>query len=275
MSPSLVSAAALSHAFGRHAVLDSVDLVLEPGQLCVVVGPNGSGKTTLVRVLAGVLDPHAGRVELSGRRLAELSRREIARQLAVVPQETQVPFPFRVREMVAMGRAPHLGPLGREGPSDHAAVRGALETLGLVALAERHFPTLSGGEKQRVILARALAQETPVLLLDEPTAHMDLGHRIHTFEWLRSWVTARPGARAVLLVTHDLILAAHFADRLVLLDRGHAVAQGAPAEVLTRERIGEVYGVDAEVSRDRSGRVLIVAVRSRIRYPSPFHGADC
>jgi iron complex transport system ATP-binding protein len=266
MSQALLTASGVHHAFGDTPVLDAVDVTLRPGQLLLVVGPNGSGKTTLVRILSGVLAPRAGHVELGGRPLSELSRREVARSLAVVPQEMLVPFPYRVREMVAMGRAPFLGPLGREGPRDREVVEQALAVLGLSGLAERLFPTLSGGEKQRVALARALAQECPVLLLDEPTAYMDLGHRLQAFEWLRAWVAEEPAIRGALLVTHDLMLAARFADAVVLLDRGRVVAQGEPREVLTPLRIGTVYGVDAAVSEDEEGRPVIVAVRSRIRY---------
>lgn len=265
MTEPILEARGVGHAFGDAPVLEGVDLSLVPGELCVVLGPNGAGKTTLLRALAGLLRPRSGEVRLGGRRVAELRRREVARRLAVVPQELLVPFPYRVRELVAMGRAPHVGPLGREGPRDRAVVDDAIETLGLSAFAERGYDTLSGGEKQRVVLARALAQEAPALLLDEPTAHMDLGHRVHTFEWLREWVGRVPGERAALVVTHDLILAQHFADRVVLLHRGRVAASGG-VEVLTLERIGEVYEVDASLSHDASGRPVIVAARSRIRY---------
>ena len=274
MKETLLAARGISHAFAATPVLTSVDLALRPGQLLLVVGPNGSGKTTLVRILAGVLAAHGGEIELAERPLSTYTRREVARRLAVVPQEMLVPFPYRVREMVAMGRAPFLGALGREGPRDREVVEAALASLGLTLLAERIFPTLSGGEKQRVVLARALAQESPLLLLDEPTAHMDLGHRVHTFEWLRAWIAAKPLERGVLLVTHDLLLAVRFADAVVLLDRGRVVAQGEPCEVLTSERIGAVYGVDTTVTEDEAGRPLIVAVRSRIRYPEPSDGAN-
>ncbi len=274
MSQALLAASGVSHAFGEAPVLEQVELALRPGQLQLVVGPNGSGKTTLVRILSGVLAACAGEIELAARPLSSYTRREVARRLAVVPQEILVPFPYRVREMVAMGRAPFLGALGREGPRDRAVVEEALASLGLTSLAERIFPTLSSGEKQRVVLARVLAQECPVLLLDEPTAHMDLGHRVHTFEWLRAWIAEKPLERGVLLVTHDLLLAVRFADAVVLLDRGRVVAQGEPREVLTPERIGSVYAVDTTVSEDEEGRPLIVAVRSRIRYPERSDGTN-
>jgi iron complex transport system ATP-binding protein len=261
VSAPLLAARDVSHAFGRARVLDGVDLDLPRGRLVVVVGPNGAGKTTLLRVLAGTLRPNRGEVRLAGVALAGLSRRDVARRLAVVPQESQVPFPFRVREMVALGRAPFLGPLGRESASDVELTARALGELELEALAERAYPTLSGGEKQRVLLARALAQDVTTWLLDEPTAHMDLGHRLHCWEWLRGWLAAAP-ERGCLLVTHDLVFAARFADELVLLERGRVASRGAPRDVLTPERIARVYGVEARVGVDEDGRLSLSPVRS-------------
>jgi iron complex transport system ATP-binding protein len=269
---SLLRAHGILHRFGRTLVLDDVSLSLSPGRLGLVLGPNGAGKTTLVRVLCGVLAPDSGTVWLDGLPLRSLSRREIARRVAVVPQHATTPFPFRVREIVAMARAPYLGPLGIEGPEDRAAVEGAVAAMGLRGLADRPFATLSGGERQRVLLARALAQATDVLLLDEPTAHMDLGHRLFVFESLRGWIARDPARRAALVVTHDLSLAAGFGDEVLLLDRGREVASGALAEVLRPGTLEAVYGADVEVRSDALGRPLVVALRSRIRYPAPPDG---
>lgn len=261
MSEPLLVARGVSHAFGSAQVLADVSLELEPGRLVVVAGPNGAGKTTLLRVLAGTLRPDSGEVRLDGVALADFTRREIAQRLAVVPQESHVPFPFSVREMVALGRAPFLGPLGREAPSDRALTERALAELELEALAERAYPTLSGGEKQRVLLARALVQGVPTWLLDEPTAHMDLGHGLQCWERVRGWLEAEP-SRGCLLVTHDLLLASRFADELVLLDRGRVAASGPPSEVLTPARIASVYGVEARVGRDAEGRFVVSPLRS-------------
>jgi iron complex transport system ATP-binding protein len=257
----LLAAEGVEFAYAAQPVLRGVDLSLCAGELAVLVGPNGSGKTTLARVLAGTLAPRAGRVRLCGSSIASRSRRETARRLAVVPQDTRVPFPYSVREMVAMGRAPHLGRLGREGPRDRERVAQALASLDLEPLAERSYPTLSGGEKQRVLLARALAQDCDVWLFDEPTAHMDLGHRLHAFEWLRTWLGQAPGRRGALLITHDLQLAARFADRLTLLHAGRVSASGAPEQVLTAARIAEVYGVEARVERGPDRRLALEPVR--------------
>jgi iron complex transport system ATP-binding protein len=268
MTDPLLAAEGVSHTFGAQPVLDGVDTSIATSTLQVVVGPNGAGKTTLVRILSGVLRAQAGSVHLRGRPIRSLRRREIARELAVVPQELSVPFPYTVRELVSMGRAPRLGPLGREGREDRDAVDRALARLGLAELSGRRVPTLSAGEKERVALARALAQEADVLVLDEPTAHMDLGHRVHTFEWLRRWVREAPERRGALVVTHDLVLAARFADELVLLHQGRVVAAGAPSAVLTPERIADVYNVEAHITHDADGRPTVVAVRSRIGYGS-------
>jgi iron complex transport system ATP-binding protein len=266
VSAAVVEAREIGHAFGPRVVLDRVTLALVPGELMALVGPNGAGKTTLLRVLSGVLPARRGEVRVRGAPLAALARRAVALELAVVSQELTVPFPYRVRELVAMGRAPRLGAFGREGPADAAAVQEALRALGLEEFSERSYATLSGGEKQRTALARALAQETDALLLDEPTAHMDLGHRLHTFEWLRAWIAVRRERRAVLVVTHDLSLAAQHADRIALLASGRIAAIGAPREVLTPERLEAVYAVEARVTDDGAGNPLVVAVRSRIGY---------
>lgn len=259
----------LELSYGKFRALADVEVELPAGVLAAILGPNGAGKTSLLRLLAGTRKANDGEVTLGGAPLSSLSRREIAQQMAVVPQEVLVPFPFRVAELVAMGRAPHLGPFGREGPRDRNCVAEALRRVGMEAFAGRRFPTLSAGEKQRVLLARALAQTPRALLLDEPTAHMDLGRGLETFELVRAWIAESPGERGALVVTHDLLLAGRFADQIVLLAGGAVTSRGAPRDVLTRECIARVYGVEAEVSLDEAGRPRIVARRSRMQYIAP------
>jgi iron complex transport system ATP-binding protein len=234
-------------------VLDGLDLALDAGELLLLAGRNGAGKTTLLRAAAGLLRPAAGRVELDGRPLAGLTRREIARRIAVVPQETGVPFPFTAGQLVLLGRTPHLGWLAFESKADVAAAEAALARLGLAALADRSVLELSGGERQLVHLARALAQDAPLLLLDEPTTHLDLAHRALVLGCLRE--LAREG-RAVLVVSHDLG-SAGYANRVALLAGGRIAAVGTPAEVIRPEPLRAVFGIDARVLDSPAGPVVI------------------
>lgn len=233
--------------YGRGTVLDGVTIAVGAGELVGVIGPNGSGKTTLVRLLAGVLRPRAGTVTLEGRPLTALRRRAIARRLAVVPQDSATEFPFTALEVVLMGRTPHLPPLAFPGPEDLAIARRAMERLDVAALEARPLAQCSGGERQRVLLARALAQEPAVLLLDEPTTHLDLRHQTGIYGTLRA--LARTRGTAALSVLHDLNLAGLYCDRLVLLAHGRVAAEGAPADVLVAPRLAEAYGVPVHVTR--------------------------
>lgn len=228
-------------AYGAEPVLEGVRLRVVPGELVALVGPNGAGKTSLLRALAGLLAPRRGAVWVGGREVRSLGAAERARSLAVVPAEGVGDAQLAVEEAVALGRLPHRGPLAALTPTDRAAVRWALAATGLAGLADRPLCRLSGGEAQRVLLARALAQEPRVLLLDEPTAHLDLGHQA-AFLGLVRRLAAERGLAAVAAL-HDLNLASLYADRLLLLHRGRVVAAGAPAAVLTAERVGRVYGV--------------------------------
>ena len=221
------------------AAIDGITLQVAAGASTALLGPNGSGKSTLLRLLLGVLRPERGEAWFGGRRLAQWGRAAIAREIGVVPQGEEAVFPVTVRELVAMGRYPHLGPWRREREADRQAVERAMRRSDVLAFAGRPLSTLSGGEKQRARLARALAQEPAALALDEPTAALDISHEMAMFELLRD--LARAGT-TVLLVTHNLNLAARYAGRLVLMDRGRVAAQGSPAEVLTRETVERVYG---------------------------------
>jgi len=244
----------------RTEALHDVALALGAGDFHAVLGPNGSGKTTLVRVALGVLAPHQGAARLLGRPAAGWSRRELARIAAVVPQREENLFPQRVRDTVLLGRYPHLSLWGAERPADHAAVARALEGCDVAHLADRWIWTLSGGEYQRVRLARALAQEPRLLVLDEPTSSLDVRHEMELFELARR--LADESRLAVLLITHHLNLAARFADRVLLLSEGGVVAHGPPGDVLTREAVERVFGWPVAIERFQD-RPQMIPLRSR------------
>ena len=222
--------------------LNDVDLVVGAGELVCVLGPNGAGKTTLVRVASGVLGVTAGDVQLLGRDVASLTRAEVARGLAVVEQQQELSMGFSVREVVAMGRAPHQGAWMRPTESDEVIIADALERCDLVSLANRRAHALSGGEQKRVAIARALVQEPKVLLLDEPGAFLDVRHQLDLYELLASEVKGRE--LACLVVMHDLNVAAQFADRVVLMKDGRVVAAGKVDEVMTWKTLKETFDTD-------------------------------
>ncbi len=244
----------LSFAYDGRLVLSDVDVSLAGSELVALVGPNGAGKSTLLRVLLGLLPTRTGNVSLLGRPLLELSRREIARRVAFLPQATLGDFGFTVRELVAMGRMPHLGRFRPEGRADVAAIERALEQTGTGAFVDRLASELSGGERQRVLLARAIAQTTDVLLLDEPTSSLDVAHQLEVIRLLRD--LAREG-RAVAIALHDLSLAARFADRVIVLSGGEVAAQGAPRDVVTAELLERHFRIRARVEQTAEG-VLVV-----------------
>jgi len=237
-------------AYGGRPVLRDLALRIEPGELTGLLGPNGTGKTTCVRLAAGSLTPQRGVVRLFGRDLRAYPAHERARTVAVVPQESPLEFEFRVHEIVAMGRSPHQGLLGLESAEDRRAVAEALRVTGMAEHAARPLAALSGGEKQRVILARALAQHPRLLLLDEPTAHLDLKHRLAIYGLLQR---LHGEGLTTLVVSHDLNLAAAHCARLVLFRCGEVAADGPPRAVLRREILREVFEVDLEVRQDGEG----------------------
>jgi iron complex transport system ATP-binding protein len=247
VSPDILRADGVTVEIRTRAILRDVSLALAAGERIALVGPNGAGKSTLLRVLAGTLRPTAGHVELGGTPIADLDRVQVARRLAVVPQQTALPFAMRVEEVVALGRLPHEAPLRGSRPADRAAVAAAIDRVGLGHLLGRDARELSLGERQLVLLALAVAQEAPVLLLDEPTVHLDLRHQVEAMELLRD-LNERDGT-ALVAVLHDLGLAALFFPRLVVIDHGRVVADGTPAEVLTDERIRDVFGVEPALVR--------------------------
>ncbi len=231
---------------GRPAISDA-DLAIEPGQRLALVGPNGAGKSTLLRAIAGLVEPAAGTVELAGSPISHLDRLAIARRLAVVPQLPSLPFSTTVEEVVALGRLPHEHPIRGLRPADRAAVAAAIDRVGVGHLLGRDARELSLGERQLVLLAMAVAQDAPILVLDEPTVHLDLRHQVEVMELLVD-LNERDDT-TVIAVLHDLGLAAHFFPRVVVIDRGRIAADGPPAEALTGERIRDVFGVDPALVR--------------------------
>ena len=267
----MVSAHNLSFAYDTTQVLHDVSLEVPSGGLTGVLGPNGSGKTTLLKLLGGLLRPAAGRVRLDNDDVSTLSRGTLARQMAMVPQETHLAFDYSVLEIALMGRYPHLGPFELEGPSDLVIAREALSATGTSTLEYRGFTTLSGGEKQRVIIASALAQlwqpsagsesqtTKGVLLLDEPTASLDLGYQLEIAATLRSLNESR--GTTMVVSTHDLNFAASLCDQLVMLRAGRVLAAGSTAQVLTAETVRALYDVEADVQPHvAAGHLTVVPI---------------
>jgi len=260
MSDHVLRADAVTYAYpGGSAVLDGVSMHLPAGSLTGVIGPNGSGKTTLLRALAGLVEPRTGSVLLDGKPLQSLPRAGVARRMALVPQETQLAFEYTVLEMALMGRYPHLGRFEIEGPDDLAIARDALRATGTLRLEDRFFNTLSGGEKQRVVIAAALAQAPDILLLDEPTASLDLAYQLEIRTLLRKLHDERN--LTIVISTHDLNLAAALCRNLVLLSRGRVLASGPTRDILSASLIRDLYGVDVEIAHhERAGHLTVVPV---------------
>jgi cobalamin transport system ATP-binding protein len=234
----------VSVQLGGKTVVDRVDAAVADGEWVAVIGPNGAGKTTLLRAIARLV-PFSGSVVLAGRAVTDLSRSELARLVAVVPQEPSTPPWMTVAEYVLLGRTPHLGPLAKEGSRDRDAAARALDRLDLLRFVDRRLGTLSGGEKQRVVVARALAQEAAIVLLDEPTAALDIGHQQQALDLLDG-LRAESGLTLVAAM-HDLTLAAQYSDRMLLLDAGRVAVDGSPVDVLTEEAIARHYGAAIDV----------------------------
>jgi ABC-type cobalamin/Fe3+-siderophores transport system ATPase subunit len=246
-----------SYVRGGRPVVDGVTLGVPRGTIVGLLGPNGSGKTTLLRLLSGAVTPARGSIAIDGVAISTLSRREMARRIAVVPQETHSTFDFSVLEIVLMGRYPHLGAFELEGADDVARAREALAATGTAALESRRFATLSGGEKQRVVIAGALAQSSEILLLDEPTASLDLGFQFDIAALLAR--LNRDRAVTMVVSTHDLNLAATLCTELVLLKAGQVLAHGPTERVLNAESVRLLYGVDADVTQHpRAGHLTVV-----------------
>jgi len=245
VAAALVEAENLSFSWPTGPAVVDVDLTVAAGEMVAVVGPNGAGKSTLLRLLSGFLKPTRGEVRWAGKHLASYGRRRMAQRLSFVPQYSEVNLPFRVEEMVMLGRYARLGPFRPPGPADRAAVERALAYAGVAALATRPVSQLSGGEFQRTVLARALAQGAEAIFLDEPTAHLDLSHQVQMLAVLRR--LNREEGRTVVAALHDLNLAAAFFPRVCLLAGGRLVATGSPDEVFEEGRLAEIYGCRVRV----------------------------
>ncbi len=252
---SVLEAKAVSVKRTGRWIVEDVNVALSAGDILAVVGPNGSGKSTLLRALAGIWHADRGVVAIDGVSFAQLSRKGIARRIALVPQEQRLDFAFTVAEVVAMGRYPHRGRFTGETARDREIVESALEQCDVVHLRDREVSTLSGGEHQRTLIARSLAVEPEFILLDEPTANLDVEHTLKVLDICRRLAD---GGRAVALATHDLNLVSRYAERVVMLDEGRVVYAGTTAEVLTPENIQRTFGVTAEVVRAAEGQSVYV-----------------
>ena len=256
-----MTAVALEHLtveLGGSRIVDDVTLEVANGEWVSLLGPNGAGKTTLLRALAGIV-VYSGNGTLDGRSLGEIGRRERSRLVALVPQTPVVPPAMTVGEYVLLGRTPHLSPLAQDGREDREAAAAALGRLDLEPFARRELGSLSGGELQRAVIARALAQEAPILLLDEPTTALDIGHQQQVLELVER--LRREEELTVIAAMHDLTLAAQYGERVVLMDRGRILADGAAREVLTAEAVALLYGANVRVLDD-AGVLAVVPVRA-------------
>lgn len=263
MSELLMKEVAFSYLNGFS--LRHIDLKVKKGEKVALIGPNGSGKTTLIKLAAGVLPPGHGEVLLDGADLKTLSRREIAQRIAVVPQYFNMPFAFSVEEVVMLGRTPFIKALSGETEEDHSVVRCAMELVGIEQFTNRTFNELSGGERQKAILAMALAQEPKLLLLDEPTAHLDVNHQVEILELVKG--LNREQGVTVVGAMHDLNLAALYFDRLVLLKEGSIFADGSPSAVLTEGTIHDVFGALVQIEQHPSAKVPHIIILPKENWP--------
>ncbi len=255
----MIGCSAVSVSLGGRVILSDINLQIERGHWLSIVGPNGAGKSTLLRFIAGLVRG-TGELHLAGRPAKSLARRERARLLALVPQSPVIPEAARVLDYVLLGRTPHIGPLGVESRSDLAAVHDALHRLELLDFADRLVDTLSGGERQRVLIARALAQGAPIVLLDEPTTALDVGHQQQVLELVDR--LRRQHQLTVVTTMHDLTLAGQYAERLILIDGGRIVVDGSAGEVLTEDNLAMYYGARVRIIHD-GDRPAVLPLRER------------
>ena len=257
----MLTATQITSGYGDRTVLKNISFSLNPGQLVALIGPNGAGKSTLVRAVSGLLPLKQGTIEVDGEDVHRLNENQRAKKIAVVPQARNLPPAFSAREVVAMGRTPHLNWLGQLSRSDEAIIEEAMNETDTLSYSDRLVNELSGGEQQRLLLARALVQQTPYLLLDEPTTHLDLQFQVGLMERIHRLAHPQNGSlpRAVLVAVHDLNLALEFADQVALLVRGEILQFGSPAEVLQPEILSRVYDIPLAMLRDpNNGQTAIL-----------------
>ncbi|MCA0157296.1 ABC transporter ATP-binding protein [Tsukamurella sp. M9C] len=259
---SRLSARSITLAYGDRTVVEGLDLEVPDGELTVIIGPNACGKSTLLRALARLLRPAAGTVELDGRDLRERPTRELAREVGLLPQSPVAPEGIGVFELVARGRYPHQRLFGSWSHDDQRAVAEAMEATGVAGLRDRRVAELSGGQRQRVWIAMALAQETPVLLLDEPTTYLDIAHQVEVLELVRG---LRDAGRTVVAVLHEINHAARYATNVVAMRDGRIVRQGEPGRIITEDLVREVFDLDARVIADPDTGTPVVLPRSALR----------
>ncbi|MDH4205358.1 MAG: ABC transporter ATP-binding protein [Desulfobacteraceae bacterium] len=266
MNKPAITAKNLSHSFGENIVLRNVSFHIPKRDFFIIIGPNGSGKTTLMKIISGILKPQNGELKILNRSIDQYHRKALARTIAFVPQMTFADFPFTVTEIVLMGRSPYLGMLGLEGENDLEIANQAIAFTGLENLAHRKLDQLSGGEQQRVFIARAICQEPDIILLDEPTASLDLAYQVRIMDLMEKLKTEK--GITVVMVSHDVNLAAMYADHLLLLHNGQVMCQGLPDEVITYQTLEAAYGCTLLVDESplgKSPRVTLVPQKYSIR----------
>lgn len=242
-----------------HVIIDGLDVTFPAGKVTAIVGPNGCGKSTLLNGLSRVHLPSSGHILLNGKDIHSMPAKQVAKKLALLPQETSAPDGITVRELIRFGRHPHQSLFKQWGMDDRTAIEFALQAANLESLGDRLLDTLSGGQRQRAWIAMSIAQETPLLLLDEPTSALDLGHQIEVFDLIRELVAA---GKTIIMVVHDLAMAARYADHLIAMKGGEIVAQGSPKQVITPEILESLYGVHCDLLADpHTGAPILVNVR--------------
>ena len=255
MNPSILTTQAINFSYNQDTVLHSISMNVSPGEFIGVIGPNGSGKSTLLKLLGGVLKPDSGQLYLKGKNYLDYQQKQLAQSITWVPQEHPMVFPFKVSEIVLMGRHPYLSAFTFEGEEDIEIARSAMERTQTIRFAQRNFNEISGGEKQRVVIAAAIAQEPKLMILDEPTSALDIKYQIQILNILKQLNEDKN--MTVILAMHDLHLAAKFCSRLILLEDGKIFQDGKTKEVLQKEHIEKVYGVKVHLIHDQNGNIMI------------------